>query len=556
MKMTIRRLLALLLAVATLAALPAAAEADGETRYPADQYFVKDESQTWGYAVQVSSSTNYSGSCKNRDKMLALGYDSFVYDIDGQYRVMCGKFRDADQANHYKEVICANTERKKAYVTNVCLPSWAYTAFEDLFRSDPNNNSGGDYIPWEEPTGPFYDGDRAATTRTVYSVQFSSGTSFHGSEQHRDEMIAQGFDAFVYKKDGKYRTLSGMFQNKQDAQARCDAIKKYTDQSDAYVTTVDIPTSYIDYSPTKDQSAYYGYYRDLLVNCNWTTYCMPQADVDSFRRSASSATQYLYYVCDLDKNGVDDLIVVETFGAGYGAVAVFSCDRNGAYLMTWSGAYGDPVVSACQDKGILAVQKYYNRVAACDLHYFRSGRWYDSKEARVNSNYYVEVPPTDADPNADGYYVVLTGYRITDLKRLGGDGSKTAPNPAPNPSTPNPAPNPAPNPSSGGYTHDSVLEAARAAAAGNSKYSTVSDKNVELEVPPTAQFLSTPFTMEVYAKKNGKAIYFMPKPQPGNGNLGKIKQGEVVTILAETNDFYFFVASDGRAGWNGKSYFR
>ena len=101
MKMTIRRLLALLLAVATLVALPAAAEADGETRYPADQYFVKDESQTWGYAVQVSSSTNYSGSCKNRDKMLALGYDSFVYEVGENTRLICICFKFDKFAKDY-----------------------------------------------------------------------------------------------------------------------------------------------------------------------------------------------------------------------------------------------------------------------------------------------------------------------------------------------------------------------------------------------------------------------------------------------------------------------
>ena len=115
---------------------------------------------------------------------------------------------------------------------------------------------------------------------------------------------------------------------------------------------------------------------------------------------------------------------------------------------------------------------------------------------------------------------------------------------------------PTPAPTSSGYTHDGVLEAARKAAASSKKYSLVSTEKVELEVPETSQFFANPFTMTVYAKKNGKAIYIMPKPQKGNGNLGKIKQGETVTILAQVGDFYFFVAANGRAGWNGTSYFR
>ena len=47
----------------------------------------------------------------------------------------------------------------------------------------------------------------------------------------------------------------------------------------------------------------------------------------------------------------------------------------------------------------------------------------------------------------------------------------------------------------------------------------------------------------------------MPRPQPGNGTLGKVTHGDLVTILAETEYYYFFVTEDGRAGWNGKSYF-
>ena len=47
----------------------------------------------------------------------------------------------------------------------------------------------------------------------------------------------------------------------------------------------------------------------------------------------------------------------------------------------------------------------------------------------------------------------------------------------------------------------------------------------------------------------------MPKPEAGNGNLGRVKDGEAVLILAERGGYYFFETSDGRQGWNGTKWF-
>ena len=546
MKTAFRRLIVLLLALLTLASLPVTALAQSNYRYPSDQYFVMDESQTKGFTVQVSSSANYSGSCKNRDKMLAQGYDSFVYEANGQYRVMCGKFRTQDEAIHYKESICSNTDRKKAYVTNLYVPDWAYTEFAEIYSTDPLNNQGEGYTAWEQPSGPYYDGDQAGSTRLVYTVQFSSGTSFHGSEQHRDDMIAQGFDAFVYKKNGKYRTLSGQFETKQEAENRCSAIKKYTDQSDAYVTTVELPTSYVSYQAAQAQDSYYAIYQNLLLDFNWAWNYLPRDDAEVLAGSGSSALDYRYYVSDVDANGVDDLIIVDVVAIYEGVWAVFSCNKGGAYLMGWGAAFSTPLVSVCQEKGALAMQSYYKGVGSCSLFYFRNGQMTDEKNATIPSDDYIEVYPTDADRNAFGYYVNLTGYEVGDFSRLAGRSGQHSGNAAPAS---------APASTAGGYTWESIWDAADSAAANSSKYSTVSDKNVELEVPPTSQLLSNPFLMKAYAEKNGKAIYIMPKPVPGNGNLGKVSHGELVTILAENDYYYFFVTADGRAGWNGKSYF-
>ena len=50
-------------------------------------------------------------------------------------------------------------------------------------------------------------------------------------------------------------------------------------------------------------------------------------------------------------------------------------------------------------------------------------------------------------------------------------------------------------------------------------------------------------------------IYIMPKPKAGNGNLGILADWTYVTICAEKNGFVYFETDDGKAGWNGKSYF-
>ncbi len=84
-------------------------------------------------------------------------------------------------------------------------------------------------------------------------------------------------------------------------------------------------------------------------------------------------------------------------------------------------------------------------------------------------------------------------------------------------------------------------------------YSTVSNKGVSLEMPKSSEYYSNPKT--AYVKSNSGSIYFMPKPQSGNGNLGTVLHGTLVYILAGRGGFYFFETEDGRMGWNGTGYF-
>lgn len=555
MSKLLRRLLALALAAVTVCALPAAAWAAG-SGYPSNQYFEEDTGLTKGTTVQVSASQDLHGAEKTRQKMLDAGYDCFVYFEGSHYRVMCGKFRSSADANHYRDHICSHTDRDHAYLTNVYLPEWAYKEFEKLYETDPFNTQNQGYTAWEKPSGPFYDGDSADGTRTVYTVQVSHGTNFHRQEEHRDELIAAGFDAFVYKHNGSYASMSGMFSSSADAKVRCDAIKTYTSQTDAYVTTVDIPTGSVSYQSNQSQAPYYQQYAPLLSGYRWAVDYLPDERITTLQNASRTGTEYTYwyYVTDLDGNGVDELIVVETVLPNNGTWAIFSCDSRGkVYLVAWGYPYGVPVLSVCREKKTLAMQSYYSGLGVCDVYTFANGSLSDAKRATAQDSNYVSVDPSQADSNALGYYVELTPYNYTDLSRLTGTGSQAAANTPVNSPASQPASSPAS--SSDSYTHDGVLAAARSAAASNSHYSTVSDENVSLEVPADSQFLRSPFQMRAYAQKNGKAIYIIPKPAPGNGTLGKVTHGELVTIVAETDYYYFFVTSDGRAGWNGKSYF-
>lgn len=141
--------------------------------------------------------------------------------------------------------------------------------------------------------------------------------------------------------------------------------------------------------------------------------------------------------------------------------------------------------------------------------------------------------------------------------------STSAPSPAPE-STPAPSPIPEststimPDPGKV-YTREGILRAAEAREASNLRptYVTVSyEDGTKLQVPEEKDFLDPPLEKIVYSDNpNSKYIQIMPKPQVNHGVLGLMEKGEKVTILAEAGGFYFFVAEDGRAGWNGTKFF-
>ena len=86
-------------------------------------------------------------------------------------------------------------------------------------------------------------------------------------------------------------------------------------------------------------------------------------------------------------------------------------------------------------------------------------------------------------------------------------------------------------------------------------YSTVSTKGTELEFPSERDFRSTVSKATVKATRARGSIYIMPMPESGHGNLGTVKNGETVYIVAKHDGYYFFVTEDGYMGWNGTKYF-
>ena len=122
-----RTIAALLLVVTCLALCPSAFAFD------LDQYYVADYSLTQVYTVQIAASKSLSSSESVRDKMLRAGFDCFVYQYEGKYRIMCGKFYDYSDAEAYQKGILNATSYSHAYINNAWLPLYAVDYFQNVY---------------------------------------------------------------------------------------------------------------------------------------------------------------------------------------------------------------------------------------------------------------------------------------------------------------------------------------------------------------------------------------------------------------------------------------
>ena len=103
-----------------------------------------------------------------------------------------------------------------------------------------------------------------------------------------------------------------------------------------------------------------------------------------------------------------------------------------------------------------------------------------------------------------------------------------------------------------------LMLAALLPASALADYSTTSNRGTDLEYPEARYYFSVPFVAEVMAgNPDGTpgAIYIMPMPEPGHGNLGTVMGGTKLLILAERNGFFFFVTGEGHYGWNWNEWF-
>ncbi len=89
--------------------------------------------------------------------------------------------------------------------------------------------------------GQYYEHDASATR--VYSVQVSISSDRSAMEQRRDKMLELGYDAFVYKYEGRYKAMCGKFRTQEAALDYCEDIHHNTDRGSAYVTNAYLPES-------------------------------------------------------------------------------------------------------------------------------------------------------------------------------------------------------------------------------------------------------------------------------------------------------------------------
>lgn len=244
MKNTMRSLIALLLAVLMMGSLAVAAYAEEpEYTYADGQSYEADGSQTSVYTVQVSAGPYLEGAERTRQELLAAGLDGFLYQVDGSYRIMSGKFQNKDDACRYRDLIREKTKREKAYVTEVSLPDAAIEDFIASYKQDPlvaNVSFNG----WETPTGAFVDMTaNEEETKTLYTVQYSAGVNFIAAEGRRDELTELGFDGYVLKLPGCYLVLAGAFENRDDALALRDQIRTETGRWGTGIRALELPAS-------------------------------------------------------------------------------------------------------------------------------------------------------------------------------------------------------------------------------------------------------------------------------------------------------------------------
>ena len=240
-----RRLAALLLLLSlALSLCPAAFAASG---YEQDQVYKEKTGRTEVYTVRVYSKDDKATAVDRRDRMLRAGFDSFVYRRDGRFYVMCGKFRSEEEAERYRALIGDFTDRgDKTKVVRAYVPKSALERFEKVYTaSDPAVSLTLKLAPNSYPADQVY--KYKASRTKVFTVQVSSGYDRRHADERRDGLLAQGYDAFVYRASGAVYVMSGKFRTMRDALAYAESIHAYTSENPtAFVVNAWVPEKAID----------------------------------------------------------------------------------------------------------------------------------------------------------------------------------------------------------------------------------------------------------------------------------------------------------------------
>ena len=218
---------------------PAAQTAPAPTKRRTSSW--DDTVGTQVYTVALSSSQTPEYAQAICEKMEKAGFDAFVLEENGSYRVMSGKFHDICNALKYRDCIWSNTDRTDTYITEVTVDEEAIRSFTEDYEQ--NGLPGKIKNNLEKPTGPFY---READGKVgAYVVQFAAGTSFSGAERSRDAMTAAGYPSYVYECSRVYEIMTGAFSSKSDAEAYCQKLKDDTGNTAAYVTRAMLPAGMV-----------------------------------------------------------------------------------------------------------------------------------------------------------------------------------------------------------------------------------------------------------------------------------------------------------------------
>ena len=206
------------------------------------QYYAEGQGTSGVYTVQIAATNELDNAEELRDRMLAAGFDCFVYLYNGNYRIMCGKFAEDYDASCYSESIHGYSNMDQAYVTSAILPEESVKAFTDAFypRVTISQDRTVMQTYWEKPTGAFFR-EAGPNSAYIFTIQCSTGSSFQGAEANRDAMIAMGYPAFVFKCDLHYKNMVGAFSSLNDAYAFLETFAAATGLNNAVVVGVSIP---------------------------------------------------------------------------------------------------------------------------------------------------------------------------------------------------------------------------------------------------------------------------------------------------------------------------